>query len=243
MARSVVLNSSPRCIRCYQPRAWCLCAWQEPVGLPWAVDVLMHQGEMVRPTSTGHLIQRLVPGSGQHLFRPAASADAESVRRPGHTLWVLHPFGDDLPCEVPEPLQVVLVDGTWKQASTMVRAISSWGRKVRLPMTGTSRYWLRNQQGEGQFSTIEALMFLLEAAGRSDEARRLRVAFELQVYAGLSLRGDRRRRDAYLETSAVRAALTDLLARRDAQLRPVAEAADAPARPDRPRPDPAGPSG
>jgi hypothetical protein len=203
----------------------------------------MHQGEMVRPTSTGHLIQRLVPAAGLHLFRPAEARPHEELSRPGHTAWVLHPFGDGLPHEAPDPLQVVLIDGTWKQASTMVRAVGGWGRKVRLPMAGASRYWLRSQQGEGRFSTIEALLFLLEAAGRPDEARRLRVAFELQVYAGLSVRGDRPRRDAYLATSTVRPALEEILARREQQVRPEAGADGAPESPDRRAPGPAEPSG
>jgi len=222
MGRSVVLNQTPRCARCFQPGAWCLCAVEDRVTLPFAVDVLMHHAEMLRPTSTGHLIQRLVPDARLQVFRPEGPPDFASVRRPGGTVWILHPLGDDrLPGPPPDNLQVILVDGSWRQASAMLRAIGAWGEKVRLPMSGTSRYWLRSQQGAGQFSTMEALLFLLESFGRKTEALRLRTHFELQVYAGLSVRGDKTRMAAYLESSSVRDEVKTCLDRRLATLGPL----------------------
>ncbi len=215
MGRSVVLNQTPRCARCFQPRAWCLCAVEDRVTLPCAVDVLMHHAEMLRPTSTGHLIHRLVPDAKLQVFRPEGPPDFASVQRPGRTVWILHPLGEDrLPGPPPDDVQVILVDGSWRQASAMLRTIGTWGQKVRLPMAGTSRYWLRSQQGVGQFSTMEALIFLLESFGWSAEAVRLRTQFELQVYAGLSVRGDKARMATYLESSSVRDEVKSCLDRR-----------------------------
>lgn len=215
MGRSVVLNQTPRCARCFQPRAWCLCAVEDRVALPCAVDVIIHHGEMLRPTSTGHLIQRVVPDAGLHVFRPEGPPDFATVRRSGKVVWVLHPLGEELsPGPPPDDLQVILVDGSWRQASSMLRATGGWGLRVRLPMSGSSRYWLRSQQGAGQFSTVEALLFLLETLGWKAEALRLRVQFELQVYAGLSVRGDKARMAAYLESSTVRDDVNACLVRR-----------------------------
>jgi DTW domain-containing protein YfiP len=222
MGRSVVFSQLPRCSRCFHPLAWCLCAFDQSVALPCAVDVLMHHGETLRPSSTGHLVKRLVPDAGLHLFRPEGPPPVSEVVRPGRTVWILHPFGEELPLGPPPPdLQVVLVDGSWRQASVMLREMGGWGRKVRLPLTGTSRYWLRSQQGEGQFSTIEALLFLLESMGAGREAAQLRAQFELHVFAGLNVRGDKARITAFLATSPARALLEEAAARRLTLKRPA----------------------
>jgi hypothetical protein len=106
----------------------------------------------------------------------------------------------------------------------MLAALEGWGRRVRLPMAGTSRYQLRAQNGEGRFSTFEAMLFLLEALGHSEPAARLRLQFELHVYAGLCARGRKAEAAAYLAASPVAAAFPELLAEH-ARRRPNAEAA------------------
>ena len=84
-----------------------------------------------------------------------------------------------------DAIQVLLFDGNWQQAGEMSRAVGAWGRRISLPMTGESRYWLRAQAGAGQFSTVEALLFLLAALGMAEVHDRIRAQFELHVYAGL----------------------------------------------------------
>jgi DTW domain-containing protein YfiP len=106
-----------------------------------------------------------------------------------------------------------LLDGTWRQAGDMSRAIESWGRRVSLPMTGESRYWLRTQAGEGKFCTAEALIFLLRELGHGVAHDQLRLQFELHVYAGLCARGAKAKAAEYLADSPVRAAFPELLER------------------------------
>ena len=93
----------------------------------------------------------------------------------------------------------------------MMRAVEPWGRRVALPMTGESRYWLRSQAGEGKFCTVEALMFLLAALGVEKAHAQLRLQFELHVYAGLCARGAKARAAEYLAGSPVRTSLPGLV--------------------------------
>ena len=212
MARSVVLKNSPRCSRCQLPPRWCICDGLRMVECPVKVDVLMHHMENWRPSSTGHLIQRVIPTASVHLYRRERPLERAAIVQPGKTLWVLHPLGDPLPAaEPPENLQVLLLDGTWRQAGDMMRAVEPWGRRVCLPMTGESRYWLRAQAGEGKFCTVEALIFLLAALGMEQAHAQLRLQFELHVYAGLCSRGAKARAAEYLAGSPVRAAFPELL--------------------------------
>lgn len=104
-----------------------------------------------------------------------------------------------------------MLDGSWGEASAMVREVVSWGRMVSLPMTGASRYWLRAQQDGSRFSTVEALMFLLQRFGLTEAHEALRVQFELHVYASLRARGRKETAAEFLAGSVIAAALPGLL--------------------------------
>lgn len=213
MSRSVVLKDTPRCARCQLTPRWCVCAALREIGCPLRVDVLMHFMESYRPSSTGHLIKRVMPASGQHVYRKERPFAREDIAQPGRELWILHPQGEPLPAGAdPAKLQVVLLDGTWVQSTDMLRTAGAWGRRVSLPMTGESRYWLRTQAGPGRFSTVEALLFLLAALGFRETHDALRVQFELHVYASLCARGHKEKAAAYLGGSPLRAAVPEMLA-------------------------------
>jgi DTW domain-containing protein YfiP len=215
MGRSVVLKGAVRCARCELPPRWCICAVQVQESCPLEVDVLQHQLEAYRPTSTGNLIPRVVAGARVHLYRRERPLVRAEIVRPGAELWILHPHGETLP-EAPsdgrERLQVLLLDASWAQAGGMLAAVEGWGRRVRLPMAGASRYQLRAQNGDGRFSTFEALLFLLEALGHEGPAARLRLQLEVHVYAGLCARGRKVEAAAYLATSPAAAAFPALAA-------------------------------
>jgi DTW domain-containing protein len=179
---------------------------------PFAVDVLMHFMEAYRPSSTGHLIGRVIPSSRRHVFRKERPIVAGEIVRPGCELWILHPQGSPMPAVAPANLQVLLLDGTWVQSNDMSRAVASLGHRVCLPMTGESRYWLRAQAGAGKFSTIESLLFLYAALGYRDAERTLRLQFELQVYATLLARGHKRRAAEYMKDSPIAVAMPAVVA-------------------------------
>lgn len=214
MARSVVLETTPRCARCRCTPRWCICAGFQAVASPLAADVLIHKREYWRPTSTGRLINRVVTDSRGHVFWQEKPPARETVVRPGRELWILHPRGEELPAGAdPANLQVLLLDGSWSEAGSMLEVVGQWGRRISLPMNGPSRYRLRNAPGAGRYATVEALMFLYSALGLAEAAARLRLQFELHVYAGLRTRGAKAMADEFLATSSLPAAMPDLLAR------------------------------
>lgn len=182
---------------------------------PLAIDVLIHQRELWRPSSTGQLIARTLAGARQHLWLYDKPVAREEVARAERELWVLHPHGAPLPEVIPplDRVQVVLLDGAWREATFMAREVANWGRMVSLPMEGQSRYWLRAQQTGARFSTVEALIFLLRALGLVELAEALRVQFELQVYAGLRSRGAKELAAAFLRESPLSNAVPDMLAK------------------------------
>ncbi|MBI3884119.1 MAG: DTW domain-containing protein [Opitutae bacterium] len=214
MARSVVLNNTPRCPRCQLPPRWCICAAQRDLAGPLGVTVLQHFMESYRPSSTGHLIKRVLPAATLHLYRRERSLARADLAPDDRELWVLHPNGESMPAHADvSRVQVALIDGNWVQATEMARAAAAWGRRVSLPMTGESRYWLRAQSGVGRFSTMEALLFLLQALGLAETHAQLRLQFELHVFASLCARGQKQQAQKYVADSPVREAFPDLIAK------------------------------
>jgi len=178
------------------------------------VDVLIHHREFNRPTSTGRLINRVIPASRHHIFRRETRPLRESIVSSDRALWILHPRGEPLPDrETPSGLQVLLLNGSWREAARMSLTVAPWGRLVRLPESGPGRYQLRTQVHEGKYSTIESLLILLATLGLTKEEVQLRLQFELHVYAGLRTRGAKVKAAEFLATSPIREAFPELLER------------------------------
>jgi len=210
MGRSVVLAGATRCPGCSQPPRLCICNALPPVDTRLHVHVLIHRHEHAKPSSTGSLIARTVNGASCHIYQrqtrffPASGFSADTIAH-GCDVWILHPQGDPLPAAVdraadrPHP-HILLLDGTWRQAGEMLRAVEGVGRRVRLPEPEAepSRYWLRDQARPTHLSTAEALMGVCRAVGEVDAERLLRLHFELHVYATLLARGRREMAERYL---------------------------------------------
>jgi len=228
MGRSVVLAGAARCPRCSLPPRWCTCDMLPPVETRLTVQVLIHRLEQCRPSSTGKLVGRAVAGAACHVYQrgnrffEATGYPAEALEA-GRELWVLHPSGDPLPepaateaSKLPPLPAVLLLDGSWRQAGEMLASVHDRGRCVRLPASATSepsRYWLRNQARPDQLCTAEALMGVLTAVGEPEAARRLRLHFELHVYATLRVRGHRELAERYLGHSPLLTEAPDALDR------------------------------
>jgi hypothetical protein len=184
------------------------------------VDVLIHQREVWRPTSTGRLIHRVVENSRTFLHQRGSHPDPKAIVDPSRELWILHPRGIPLeaaPQTDPKQIQVLLLDGNWTESGEMLRAVENWGRRVSLPLTGSSRYWLREQRHEAHHSTIEALLGLFRVLGLHEAEHALRLQFELHVYASLRARGHKPLATEYLASSPIQSALPEFLATLEAR--------------------------
>jgi DTW domain-containing protein len=158
-----------------------------------------------------------MPASRHILWRRERQLAASDVRMAGRDLWIMHPHGDPVPSLLPaaDKVQVILLDGSWSEASAMAQEVRGWGRLVNLPMTGVSRYWLRAQADAARFSTVETLLFLLKAFGFDEAHEALRLQFELHVFACLRARGQKVKSQEFLFGSPIGAAYRDFIAQLD----------------------------
>lgn len=227
MGRSVVRAGAARCPRCSLPPRWCACDTLPPVETRLAVHVLIHRHEQHRPSSTGKMIVRVVRGAVGHMFQretrhDSASGVHEASLDPDRDVWILHPAGEPMPAaresanDLHSPaIQLLLLDGSWRQAGELLRSVEGRGRCVCLPPTRNepSRYWLREQPQPTHVSTAEALLAVLQAVGEPDAAGHLRLHFELHVYATLLARGRREMAERYLGHSPLLTKVPDVVDR------------------------------
>jgi DTW domain-containing protein YfiP len=210
MGRSVVRAGAVRCPRCSLPPRRCVCDAIPSVDTRLHVHVLIHRHEHCKPSSTGKLVARAVAGATCHIYQRetrffrACGFPVETLT-PAGELWILHPNGEPLPAAATavggsRSPHVLLLDGTWRQAGEMLRTVEGMGRCVSLPEPAAepSRYWLRDQPEPTHLSTAEALMGVFRAVGDVVAERRLRLHFELHVYAMLLSRGRREMAQRYL---------------------------------------------
>ena len=233
MGRSVVLAGTGRCDGCRLPPRWCVCGALPMVEPRAAVDVLLHRREQWRPSSTGALLARALRGARLHIHRPDPCSRASpvlptSLLRPGHECFVLHPQGEPIDdaaaiASRPLPVQVVLLDGNWREAGEMLRLVKATAataareataplRVVGLPAGMPGRFWIREAPAPGQLSTAEACGAILDLLGDTRAAESLRLHFELHVWATLRARGKLVRAEAYLRDSPLPAAIPAILA-------------------------------
>jgi hypothetical protein len=231
MGRSVVLAGAARCPRCSLPPRWCICDAFPPVETRLAIHVLIHRLEQRKPSSTGSLVARSVAGAACHVYHrvsrhvPASGLPTDALD-PDRELWVLHPCGEPPPAAraaeaMPngERIQVLVLDGTWRQAGEMLRTVDGLGRRVRLPDAAATpgRYWLRDQPEPGHLSTAEALIRVLLTVGEPAAARLFELHFELHVYATLLARGKLEMAERYLGHSPLLTEARDALDRMHAR--------------------------
>ncbi|MBL9211306.1 MAG: DTW domain-containing protein [Opitutaceae bacterium] len=215
--RSLATSAVRRCVACRLPRRWCICAAHRDLHSPLFIEVLMHVREQFRPSSTGMLVRRLFPESRLRVWSNQGQ-EPEEIRPERPELWILHPQGEPLPeASGAGSAHVVLLDGSWSEAAAMAKTAGRRGRLVSLPMTGESRYWLRDQQDGGRFSTVEALMSLLRSLGLNAQHDEVRLQFELHVYANLRARGRKEAAEKFLAGSPVAAAFPGLIAQLNAR--------------------------
>jgi len=199
------------CPRCERPVSVCYCSALTTIETRSRIVILQHPREQGMPIGTAHMAHLCLPQSSVHVgtrwdeseILRAACGDPE---RPPILLYP-GPGARDILREPPSsPVTLIVVDGTWSQARSVVRNNPALAALPRYAFAAPepSNYRIRREPSVEYVSTIEAIMHVLGA-----------------------LEGDPAR---------FRALMRPMNAMVDAQLERQVEARDSPAPPRRPRP-------
>ena len=192
-------TGSPRretCARCERPIAVCYCAALTTVETESRIVILQHPREQGMPFGTARMAHLCLPRSSLHVGVAWDGSDVlrEACSDPERPPVLLYPGPDarDILQEPPQaPVTLIVVDGTWSHARTIVRDNPELAGLPRFAFDAPepSNYRIRKEPRLEYVSTIEALMHVLGAIeGDPERFRALLQPFEAMVDAQLRAR-------------------------------------------------------
>src|SRR3954470_1393768 len=159
-----VLESREMCWRCRRPKRVCYCAAVHPIETRTRVVILQHPRESDVPINTARIAELSLSNSELHVgvdFGGDRGLRA-ALSDPAAPAVLLYPSDDarDLALEAPPgPVTLVVIDGTWWQASKLFKQnpfLHALPRYALAP-SEESRYRIRREPAAHCLSTIEAL--------------------------------------------------------------------------------------
>lgn len=165
MGQDQIVVFERRCFDCFRPKEVCFCASIPTIDNQTAVLILQHRRERFHPFNTARIVQKAL--SNSHLLSDHTRNLATKLRLkpragllfPGPTALLI----SDLAAEQ-RPDQLVVLDGTWHQAKTLLREIPALQSlpRYRLAPPVPSRYRIRRQPSVSSLSTVEAAVTALQ---------------------------------------------------------------------------------
>ncbi|HYP75172.1 MAG TPA: tRNA-uridine aminocarboxypropyltransferase [Polyangiaceae bacterium] len=152
------------CWDCRRPTRVCYCAAVQPIDTQTRVVILQHPRESDVPINTARIAELALSNSSLHVGLDFAADRAlqAALSDPDAPAVLLYPSDDakDLVRDPPPgPVTLVVIDGTWWQASKLfklnplLQALPRYG----LAPSAESRYRIRREPAAHCLSTIEAL--------------------------------------------------------------------------------------
>ena len=177
-------KSVRRCRTCLLAETVCICPWAVPRQSDVDFVLLLHRDEVFKPTNTGRLIADILPANTTAFewSRTEPPADLLALLQdPARYPVIVFPAEEggerEVHTNVPDlkgkRLTLILLDGTWRQASRMFRS-SAWlsglpALTFSEPQLG--RYAVRQKIRDGQLATAEAAAELLRLCGEEENGQ------------------------------------------------------------------------
>jgi len=186
------LPRRPKCATCLRPAATCICHWAAPVASTVEVLILQHPMEVENAKGSARLLHLCLPGSriavGEQFDEAVLRAMLGAAGRQPVLLYPDTPADRSLGIApppafsaTPAPVQLVVLDATWRKSRKMLYLNPALQALPRLPLRDTppSHYLIRKAHAPDQLSTLEATCYAL-AQLEGDEHRydRIIAAFD-----------------------------------------------------------------
>lgn len=168
MLPGVVLDARATCYECFKPAALCVCARTPRVDNRTRIFILQHPRERFHPIGTVRFARLGLARVECELAFTERSGERAPFELP-HGTGLLYPSRDARSLETlgesERPPALVVIDGTWHHARTMLRD-ERWLHalpRFRYTPAAPSRYRIRREPDPGFVSTIEAVAGALAA--------------------------------------------------------------------------------
>jgi DTW domain-containing protein YfiP len=196
-----------RCPSCRMHQELCICGHLPRLPTRTRVSLLMHVQEKDKTSNTGRLAHLCLPNSEIRYrgLRDGSPLDLSGLVDDTFETWMLYLCPDsveltpELVAEARKPVRLVVLDGTWSQASRLGAKLArspelGSARKVKLRITPDkpTEYKLRTEHHPDGMATFEAIaraLGVLEGAGGPALQEKLEAAFRLMNDTVLKTRG------------------------------------------------------
>lgn len=185
-----------RCYRCFRPNTLCFC--QEIPRIQNLTDVLIlqHVAERFHPFNTARVVQLSLERCQLIVAHNRQFGQRDLPILPGAGLLYPDPAAPEIEQLTAEdrPRQIVIVDGTWHQAKTIVRDVPQLAAlpRFRLAPVQPGQYRIRREPELHSLSTLEATVYALQAnEPDTDGLDQLLTAFHRMVDKQLGQMSDR----------------------------------------------------
>ena len=153
-----------RCYACFRPKESCYCSSIPQIDNRTDVLILQHWRERFHPFNTARIVQRallksqLLADHTPNLEKQLQLQPHAGLLYPGRSAMLISDLAPDQ-----RPAQLVVLDGTWNQAKTLLRDLPALHAlpRYRLAPTAPSRYRIRREPNDSSLSTIEAAVAAL----------------------------------------------------------------------------------
>lgn len=158
-------HQAKRCYHCFRPLGDCFCGSIPSIANKTEVLILQHERERFHPFNTARIVQMALRNSRLLVDSNRRLAEARLPIKPGAGLLYPGP-GAKLISDVPvhlRPSQLVILDGTWHHAKTLLRDIPALHDLPRYCLAPASpgRYRIRREPNDTSLSTLEATVAAL----------------------------------------------------------------------------------
>ena len=162
-------SPSVRCLSCFRPLRLCYCDSIPTIDNRTGVVILQHRRERFHPFNTARIVHRALRQCDllvDHNLRLATQFDGLQLQPHAGLLYPSKTARNlDQLSLADRPDQLVVLDGTWHHAKTLMRDIPRLRTlpKYQLAPASPGRYRIRREPNEHSLSTIEATVYALRA--------------------------------------------------------------------------------
>jgi DTW domain-containing protein YfiP len=215
MVRIAPRRAAMVCSSCRLHPTLCICALVPQLQTRTRVLLVVPAGEARKPSNTGQLAVRCLPGSTIQIVRKRSGPVQAPIVHPGELPLVLFPAADAVPlteyADAPRPIALIVPDGSWHQARALQqRRPLAEHACVTLPSLGASEYRLRSEPQRDGLATFEAIaraLRILEGSAGEMICDAMLGVFRVMVERTLWFRG--KLRDHEVRGGVPAAALAD----------------------------------
>ncbi len=186
------------CPGCFLRLDLCVCSFIPRLTLKTKVTLVIHRRELVRTTNTGQLALKALTNSEMRVRGEInAALDLSDLLTEKYQTLLFFPsadaveLSDEFVQKQPLPIQLVVPDGNWRQASkiqTRYPELASVTR-VMIKQKNSSQLHLRKETSEFGMSTLQAIAMALGVIEGDEVKKQLLTLYEAKLKNTLRARG------------------------------------------------------